>query len=164
MRPAHHDSGVYRRAGRFCVRGDMCMFRAVKAFAAPALQPKPSRPTTVEWDFSEVREQSSGVLPLRAGVARAGGGIFTTTTASRVAAARLQKMRQPRETRCGLCAVKFDGDRASSYFLNSSSSSMMRLNASNGCAPDSRRPLMKKAGVPVTPALRPACASVSTTD
>ena len=25
---------------------------------------------------------------------------------------------------------------------------MMRLNASNGCAPDSSRPLMKKAGVP----------------
>src|SRR5438034_6306689 len=61
---------------------------------------------------------------------------------------------------CELCV-----DRQSSgmsHRLSESSSSMMRLNASNGCAPLSIRPLMKNAGVPLTPASSPACASAST--
>ena len=39
---------------------------------------------------------------------------------------------------------------------------MMRLNASNGCAPLSARPLMKKAGVPLTPIALAASMSPST--
>jgi hypothetical protein len=39
---------------------------------------------------------------------------------------------------------------------------MIFLNASNGCAPLSIRPLMKKAGVPFTPASLPASMSAST--
>ena len=50
------------------------------------------------------------------------------------------------------------------YFFAASSSSITRLKFSNGCAPVSGRPLMKKAGVPFTPASLPACASLSTTD
>ena len=42
--------------------------------------------------------------------------------------------------------------RAGSYFLPFSSSSMTFLNSSKGWAPGSRMPLMKKAGVPFTPA------------
>src|SRR6185503_9045865 len=41
------------------------------------------------------------------------------------------------------------------------SSSMIVLNASNGCAPESMRPLMKKAGVPFTPTAEPSAMSWS---
>src|SRR5579885_601194 len=42
-----------------------------------------------------------------------------------------------------------------------SSSSITSLNFSMGCAPESRRPLMKKAGVPFTPACEPSAISFS---
>src|SRR5205823_5075480 len=46
--------------------------------------------------------------------------------------------------------------------LSWSSSSMTRLNSSNGCAPLSVRPFMKNAGVPDTPASFPSLISAST--
>jgi hypothetical protein len=38
---------------------------------------------------------------------------------------------------------------------------MISLNASNGCAPESMRPLMKNAGVPLTPTAEPSSTSLS---
>ena len=40
---------------------------------------------------------------------------------------------------------------------------MTSLNFSKGCAPDSMRPLMKNAGVPLTPTLAPSAMSLSMT-
>ncbi len=48
------------------------------------------------------------------------------------------------------------------YFALASSSSMTRLNDSNGWAPSMARPLMKNAGVPVTPTASAAAISAST--
>src|SRR5713101_6642158 len=48
------------------------------------------------------------------------------------------------------------------YFDDASSSSMMFLKLSKGCAPDTRRPLMMKPGVPRTPTELPSCISAST--
>ena len=45
--------------------------------------------------------------------------------------------------------------------LFASSSSITSLNFSNGCAPESMRPLMKNAGVPVTPTSLPSAMSLS---
>src|SRR5438093_1262751 len=42
-----------------------------------------------------------------------------------------------------------------------SCSSITSLNLSKGSAPDSMRPLMKKAGVPLTPTLSPSATSLS---
>ena len=53
------------------------------------------------------------------------------------------------------------GEAGPGYFL-ASSSSITRLKTSNGWAPLSGRPLMKKAGVPLTPTALPAAMSAST--
>src|SRR5262245_31471231 len=48
------------------------------------------------------------------------------------------------------------------YFADASSSSMTFLKASKGCAPDTRRPLMMKPGVPRTPTELPSAICAST--
>ena len=48
------------------------------------------------------------------------------------------------------------------YFVDASSSSITFLKLSKGCAPDTRRPLMMKPGVPRTPTELPSCICAST--
>src|SRR5580765_6070457 len=71
---------------------------------------------------------------------------------------RMGEERQARHARRAAQAVtRYDGDTPFAF----SSSSITSLNFSNGCAPDSMRPLMKNAGVPLTPTFEPSAMSLS---
>src|SRR5205823_10362317 len=67
----------------------------------------------------------------------------------------------PDEARCLAPRARRPRGRYDDFFDDASSSSITSLNFSNGWAPDSIRPLMKNAGVPVTPAFSPSFTSLS---